>query len=155
MFVLNLSDKPLSNDVKCALGYGLKFAFNNQNVNYVGIAKSFCNLEKFSDLSVQDINLCKVFLYNALSTPCPSSVPKRFLTAYKNLKNDKELHITKADKSNCVVIMNKKDYLEKMDSLLSDEETCVKINKNPLDSVNSDFNKNLKNILKAISYQNG
>ncbi|XP_076056919.1 uncharacterized protein LOC143034564 [Oratosquilla oratoria] len=38
-FMINLSDKPLSSDVKCALGYGLSFA--NQHIDYVDVAKGF------------------------------------------------------------------------------------------------------------------
>ena len=144
---MNLSDKPLSNDAKCAMGYGLKFAASNQNSNYVYVAKGVCNLEKVGDIPAQDINICKGFVYSALATPCLPSCPKRFLVALNNLKKDKDLHITRADKSNCVVILNKTDYIEKMETLLSDEDTYTKINKNPLETVNSEFNKKLKGYL--------
>ena len=146
-FVVNLSDKPLSNDAKCALGYGLKFATSNQQLNFVDVAKGFCNLEKVSDIPAQDINICKGFVYSALATPSFPSCPKRFLIALSDLKKDKDLHITKADKSNCVVILNKVDYNEKMKTLLSDKDTYTKIHKNPLETVNSEFNKKLKGYL--------
>ena len=48
------------------------------------------------------------------------NVPLRFLEAYKKVKKDRELHITRADKSNNLVIMKKDDYDNKMTALLED-----------------------------------
>ncbi|XP_076039372.1 uncharacterized protein LOC143024450 [Oratosquilla oratoria] len=146
-FMINLSDKPLSSDVKCALGYGLSFA--NQHIDYVDVVKGFCNLEKYGDVPVQDLNICKGLIYSSLTAPNIPNCPRRFSLAYKELKNDKDLHITKAGKSNCLVILNRFDYVDKMKILLNDEVTYSKLNKNPLESVNSEFNKNLKKYLKG------
>ena len=151
-FVINLSDKPLNSDAKCALGYGLSFATSQGHVDYVGVAKGFSNLEKFGDVSPQDINICKGVVYQALSTPKMPNCPKRFSVAYNNLKKDSELHITRADKSNCVVILNHEDYISKMETLLGDENTYSKLNKNPLETVNSEFNRHLKKYLKGYEH---
>ena len=146
-FVVNLSDKPLNDGAKCALGFGLSFAATKQKIDFVDVAKGFCNLEKFGDVPTQDLNICKGIVYNSLSAPCLPNCPKRFLTAYKELRKDKDLHITKADKSNCVVILNHVDYVAKMNNLLSDDVTYTKLQKNPLESVNSEFNRKLKKLL--------
>ncbi|XP_076052820.1 uncharacterized protein LOC143032236 [Oratosquilla oratoria] len=130
-FMINLSDKPLSSDVKCALGYGLSFA--NQHIDYVDVAKGFCNLEKYGDVPVQDLNICKGLVYSSLTTPSIPNCPRRFSLAFKELKNDKDLHITKVDKSNCLVILNKADYVDKVKDLLNDEVTYSKLHKDPLD----------------------
>lgn len=73
--------------------------------------------------------------------------PIRFRKAYQNLKKDVDLHITKADKSNAVVIMNKQDYTDKMKDILSDADTYQQLMSNPLDNVNSSFNKKIKQLL--------
>ena len=148
-FVINLSNKQLDKTTKCALGYGLSFATSSSEVNSVEIAKAFCNLEKRSDIPSDEINICKGIVYGALSTPINPNCPRRFTKAYQQLKRDDDLHITKADKSNAIVIMNKVDYLEKMENLLSDTETYENLTSNPLENVNSNFNKKIKNILRG------
>lgn len=39
----------------------------------------------------------------------------------KNLRKDKSLIITRADKGNCVVILNKCDYVNKIEDILNDK----------------------------------
>ncbi|XP_076032954.1 uncharacterized protein LOC143020421 [Oratosquilla oratoria] len=140
-FMINLSDKPLSSHVKCALGYGLNFA--SQYIDYVDVVKGFCILEKYGDVPVQDLHICKGLIYSSLTTSIPNC-PRRFSLAYKKLKNYKDLHIIKADKSNCLVILNRFDYVDKMKTMLNDEVRYSKLHKNPLEPVNAEFDKNLK-----------
>ncbi|XP_076069970.1 uncharacterized protein LOC143041797 [Oratosquilla oratoria] len=148
-FVVNLSDKELNSNVSCALGYGLKFAYSNNEYDFVDIAKSFCNLEKYSDLSTEDLNICKGIVYASLSKQVIPNCPNRFLKALRTLKEDNDLHVTRADKANAVVILNRVDYLSKMHDLLSDETTYVKLRNNPLNIVNTQFNKKMKLLLKG------
>ena len=61
--------------------------------------------------------------------PNAENCPKRFKKALTELKKDQHLHITKAEKSNAVVIMNKQDYINKMETLLSDENTYKRLQK--------------------------
>ncbi|XP_076063460.1 protein FAM200C-like [Oratosquilla oratoria] len=83
------------------------------------------------------------------------SYPKRFVTGINALKNDKESQIMKADKSNCVVTVNKIDYIEKMDTLLSDQEMYVKLNKNPLETVNNPIRSVILNQGGVDHFQGG
>jgi len=41
-------------------------------------------------------------------------------TALKNLKNNKNITIKKADKNSGIVVMNTLDYINKVDTMLSD-----------------------------------
>lgn len=52
-----------------------------------------------------------------------------------NLKRNNNLHITKSDKGNNIVIMNKDDYISKCESMLSDELTYKKLTSNPLSRI--------------------
>ena len=54
------------------------------------------------------------------SRPGRRSLSPRLLSAAKELRNDKSIEIRKADKSNIYVILDKHDYLSKMDNILSD-----------------------------------
>lgn len=148
-FVVNLSDKHLDNDTMCALGYGLNFAGLKQAVNSVDVARAFCNLEKYSNLPSDEVNICKGIVYASMSNESVPNCPQRFVKAIKSVKQDPELHVTKADKSNAVVILNKDDYVSKMNDLLSDDTTYSKLRSNPLERVNSSFNKSLKQLLKG------
>ena len=68
--------------------------------------------------------------------------------ALKNLKTNRDIHITKADKSNIIVILNKVDYKAKMDLILEDQTTYSEVLSNPTDQVNKNFNKKMKCLLK-------
>ena len=54
--------------------------------------------------------------------------------ALKNLRNDTNIVITKADKGNCTVIIDKDKYEEKIFKLLNDKDTYVLI-KNDLTKI--------------------
>ena len=64
------------------------------------------SLEKYSDLSNENINICKGMVYSLMLKPNAENCPKRFKKALTELKKDQHLYISKADKSNAVVIMN-------------------------------------------------
>lgn len=146
--VVNLSTKELDKDTRCALGYGLNFSFSGKTEDSVEVAKSFYYLEKNNNLTDDVKNICKGIVYASMSLSSFPNGPKRFTDAIKKLKRDNEIHITTADKSKALVILNKEDYQTKMLDLLSDETTYYKVNTNPLNSVNSHFNKKLKILLK-------
>ena len=101
-------------------------------------------LPKVGERGLQGYCVC---VYS-MSLPVVSNVPARFFKAYKQLKSDSSLHITKADKANSVVIIDKVDYNDKMYALLNDDSTYSKIRSNPLNTVNSQFNKKMKSLLK-------
>ena len=65
------------------------------------------------------------------------------------MKNNRDLHITKADKSNALVILNKQDYNDKIYAMLDDSNTYGKLTSNPYERVLSNFNKKIKNVLSG------
>ena len=50
----------------------------------------------------------------------PQNMSKQEFTALQNLSKNKDLIIQKSDKGNSVVIVQRQDYLEKMNEILSD-----------------------------------
>ena len=77
----------------------------------------------------------------------PNELPQRLLNALSYLKNNNDLLITKADKGGKTVVMDQFVYVEKMETLLNDQTTYVKINRNPLQSWQQNYNRKLKHIL--------
>lgn len=59
------------------------------------------------------------------------------------------IFITKADKSNTLVIFNKEEYENKMNSLLNDSTTYEKLKSSPLKRLSSAYNKKVK-LLKDV-----
>ncbi|XP_072766477.1 uncharacterized protein [Anoplolepis gracilipes] len=74
-------------------------------------------------------------------------IGRAFSLSKKFLSDNNDLLVTKADKGQSTVVMNKTDYLLKMESLLSDEFTYKKINKNPTKPLMNKINSLLKSWL--------
>ena len=84
------------------------------------------------------------------------SCPRRFSITYNSIRKQRYLHVTKADKSSALVIMDKRDYVNKMEELLSDNQTYVHLDRNPLSTVNSSYNRVIERIFsfsKELKYQ--
>ena len=71
----------------------------------------------------------------------PSKFSKKLKQAAFNLKQNNEIIIRKADKASIYVILNKKDYLDKINEILSNQEKFVKINKDPTNMLKNKANK--------------
>ena len=69
------------------------------------------------------------------------------MLALKTLKDKREILITKSDKTNQIVILNRDHYTSKLDELLAHERTYEKLRKNPLEYKVKVFNKRLKKLL--------
>ena len=59
----------------------------------------------------------------------PQNLPKEEFTALQNLSKNKDLIILESDKGNSVVIVQKQDYLEKMNDILSKLSNIIQDNK--------------------------
>ena len=154
--VINLSSRVLTEDEKNSFGFGYNFAASNFKVNPTEIAKGFLNLEKYSNCDGTILNLCKGFVYNSLNNCNYDSCPRRFSIAYNSIRKQRDLHVTKADKSSALVIMDKRDYVNKMEELLSDNQTYVQLDRNPLSTVNSSYNRVIERIFsfsKELKYK--
>ena len=71
------------------------------------------------------------------SSKCRGSVkskliPDRLRNAAKELRNNPDIIVRKADKSSVFVLLDRDDYLEKVDSILKDKTKFRKIRKNPV-----------------------
>ena len=54
----------------------------------------------------------------------------------------------KADKANSIIVLDKTEYVSKMEDLLNDPTTYRKLRSNPQDEVIKTFNSGLRKILK-------
>ena len=74
----------------------------------------------FVKTKLKDIALTSYYSYSPNSLPLNISGAE--LSALRNLSKNKDLVIVRPDKGNGVVILNKADYIDKVELLLSDTE---------------------------------
>ena len=70
-------------------------------------------------------------------------------TAANNLKHNDKIVIRKADKSSMYVILNKEEYLSKIDSILADSSKFQQIKRNPTDQLKQNANKFIETLNAA------
>ena len=80
--------------------------------------------------------------HNSLLTP-------KLKAAANDLRNNEEIVITKADKSSMYVILNKEEYLSKIESLLSDSTKFKLIKRNPIEKLKQKANKLIETLNAA------
>ena len=124
---------------KEALSLGLKYCFKPHKLNYTTFFLSFEKL--FRQLSTNSIYKCIPDALNFVKTrlkdiafrnyydfhPSISKHQARITSALKSLSSRKDIIISKPDKSNGIVIMNKSDYISKMNLVLEDSTKFKKI----------------------------
>ena len=151
-WVRNLSNRELANREIEALQNGFNFATTPASIPTCSILANIENgIHQLSDTAKANIRVSVVNILKNSKLPKPSHTSKQLNTTLKNLKNDPSIVILPADKGRCVVVMNAKEYKEKMRTLLSDEMTYAKITdkrRNPTARVEKDLNKLLQGIKK-------
>ena len=139
----NLSSKLLTHTQTGILESGFNFALSPKSLlmGYIicGVEEG---LRKANDTAAVSTAHSKVA--SVLKT---ARLPKRNIDreeeqALKQLKEDKDIVILKDDKGNCTVIMDRPDYDQKINALLSDNDIYSKlvIKRNPLNNITKDVN---------------
>lgn len=138
--IFNVSSRSLNDDEKEALSYGLDYSLLPSKLNYV---RHFTAFEKLFKLitsqhifnKVPDsLNSVKSRIKNLALTsyysfqPKVSSKHKKIIHNIKQLSSDANIIVNKPDKGRGVVVMDKTDYVEKMNNILSDTSKFVKNN---------------------------
>ena len=152
-WVINVSDRQLNTTEIQVLNHGFNFAITPRDIPTAKIVA--CIESGIKDLNQTAKDTIRVTVTNILKHAKPSkttNIPKAQNKALLNLKKDKEIIILPADKGKAVVVMNRKDYEQKLNSLLSDTKTYEKITdkrRNPTTHMEKDLNKLLFTIKKA------
>ena len=145
---VNLSDVALSEDQKELLNLGTKYA----------LTPKYSNRNKKAELEILYQDICKLKTQNKIlvnpdlqdqlkaeSTKSRSgrsgpSLEPRLQRAAKELRNNDNLVIRRADKSQVFVILNKKDYDQKVSAILGDQTKFTKITRNPVEQLKRSAN---------------
>ena len=70
-----------------------------------------------------------------------NSLPLRLREAAKRIKTNPNIIVRKADKSSTFVILDKDDYLDKVNHILNDTSKFLRINKDPSNGIKTEANK--------------
>ena len=144
--VRNVSSRQLSNTEIEALSLGMKFDSGKDKMSFVEhVNKNY----KWDDPDVEKgfaqgvLACCK-----ALADEESNSMPRRYAKALKTLANDKSIVITQADKGGGLVIIDRAEYRQKMQDMLSNQDTYQKGSKGSIEKASQTFNKSARRILK-------
>jgi hypothetical protein len=126
-WVINLSKKPISSDKRAILNKGPKFAPTPLQIPTEDlVAEIEAAITNLSQESKDAVRTSAANLIRRTDLPQHKNTTANERKALYGLKKDKTRVVMKADKGNCLVVMDKTDYDEKMQELLSDQNTYEK-----------------------------
>ena len=124
-WVRNISFRPLDENETHVLSYGLKHSVTPKDTpsdDIVSSAESVLAHQRELLESTKDDIRSRMPSILQLASLTDCNLAKDKLHALKRLKNDKDIVILLADKRRVtVVVVDKKDYIDKMDSVVNDK----------------------------------
>ena len=145
-WVKNVSSRSLTKQEINLLRKGGGFAVTPRelpHVDFITATECACkNLAKGEAISlraeiVEELGKVKV--------PTSNLTPEEW-RAMKKLREDDDILVLPADKGKCLVVMDTKEYIRKMEEKLSDETTYKKIEKDPTEEIKTAISSHLNKI---------
>ena len=146
---INLSTYNLSKDEIDFLNLGLnchlqpKYDQLIKKMEIESLYQNIINLENKSEITVNP-NISNYLLAESSKNrfvKTPSVLNTKLRQAAKNLRENKNIVVKKADKASIYVILDKKDYIDSMNNILSDQTKFIKLQKDPTNSFKIKANK--------------
>ena len=147
-FVINLSVYQLSDEEKRVLSYGLQYSLPSKRPRFDDLllpAERLCNSlnRNYTIPSTQWTEVCdnlrvplqKTCRINQFVNRRQKKQYDYDMTVLQRLRSNKDIIICQPDKGNAVVIINKCDYISKIEAILSDK-TKFEINSIEINSIN-------------------
>ena len=127
--VINLSDRPLSDTEQHLLEKGLNFAVSKQKLRVEEVISGVePSLSKLPEDEAERIRSQLVGILRSQGGGIWNITPEERV-AWKTLREDQRIIITKADKGNASVVLSKSDYIEKMRQHISEGPYTEVLNK--------------------------
>lgn len=164
---VNLTDIDFPEFVKSTLNLGDKFNFtiNNDNKTIFNMFKDLESSLKHTYLDDDSINTIRNKIVNSIEKNCNKkihiSINDRILNeniqkTKQYIQNNKDrVLFTKADKGNITVAIDRQNYIEKVESNLSDAKYYVLLKRNPLNKLIKDTNSMLENWNNKFAFDMG
>ena len=130
-WVLNLSKRPLNDAETSVLEKGLNFAVTPSKLptdDLIVAAEQACSLLETDEAHQLRPKLSSIISSAKPPTPNISSSESK---ALKALAKDDSILVLPADKGRCTVILDKGEYITKVETMLSDTSTYTRLNSDP------------------------
>ena len=156
-YFLNLSDHCVTPEEKEFLNLGLNYHLQpkydklHKQTELEVLYSNLVELEKTKKISIHPriVDQLAAESTKHRNTHYRSSITPQLRDAAKNLKENPNLVIRKADKSSVYVLLNKQDYLDKLNLILADTTKFHRINKDPTNELKQKANS-LISTLNAV-----
>ena len=112
------------------------------------VAEVEAAIVRLPDDTKDSIRTATASILHRARLPPHNNISKAERKALQTLKEDVSRVIMKADKGNCFVVMDRIDYNEKMENLLSDHQTYQLVHKPPFAKIERELNHNLLDLKK-------
>ncbi|XP_011858224.1 PREDICTED: uncharacterized protein LOC105555793 [Vollenhovia emeryi] len=156
-WIINTSDKTIPKNVMDILSLGDKFGLPFNHRNSIDreklVLETIKNVElnsyKITDNALADIrSRIAHSLHNFLRVTKQDFLDKHILNEYAKcnrfLRDNDDVLVTKADKGQVTVIMNKNKYKNQIIELLQDQNTYKKLNNDPIKRISNKMNDLVK-----------
>ncbi|XP_068742105.1 uncharacterized protein [Montipora capricornis] len=141
-WVINISKKPLSMAERSILEKGPKFAPTPGKIPTKDIvAEVEASIVRLPEDTKDSIRTATASILRRTCLSPHNNISKAERKTLKSLKKDVSHVIMKSDKGNCFVVMDRTDYNEKMETLLSDHQTYQLVHKPQFAKIERDLNK--------------
>ena len=137
---INLSDHQLTNLEEEFLNLGLNYHLQpkydklHKETELEVLYNNLIDLEKENKIAINPriVDLLAAESSKHRNAHFVSKVTPQLREAAKSLRNNPNLIIRKAEKSSVYVLMNRGDYLDKLNAILSDNTKFQRINRDPI-----------------------
>ena len=157
--IYNFSSVTLSSRLKILLSFGLEICLPVYKLDFYKYFVAFeklaltiktCAGEKYPDLMEQIRAVSKKYFYNFKSYKVFSAIfNKQDLSILKDFSRNSDIIVTKPDKGKGVVIINKTDYINSMNTIVSDKTKFEEI-KTPMKTFALKMEDKVNNILRKL-----
>ena len=145
-WVVNLSKKPLLPSERSLLEKGPKFTPTPSKIPLKDfVAEIEASISYLPDESKDQIRTTAAAILLRASLP-NHNISKEESKALHELKKDRSRVTMKADKGNCLVVLDREEYDSKMESLLADRSTYEVVTRSPFGRIERDLNATLLNL---------
>ena len=144
--MINLSLKEVNDEEKKVLSKGLNFAVTPQQlpVDEIITTEQAClQLTDTTKAASLRSNVTRILKKNK---NIKQNISREERVALEGLTKNKDIMILPADKGRVTVVINTKDYDDKMQKMLTDSNTYVKLNSDPTNKFKNKLSGLLKNL---------
>ena len=153
-YFINLSTVQLTQEQKEILNFGPKFHYQpkfskiKKKLEIEQLYESILKLKDNDIITIKEDLKPQLLAESTKIRYTGNSlvINKALRKAAQNLKNHPDIIVRKADKSSAYVVLDKCDYKEKLDAIISDPSKFKKITKNPINALKIKLNRIIKSV---------